>query len=75
VLKARYDRIWAANLVNVRYGIERYYVPEGSGREIEDLGRNAERRLSVVVSVDAGGNAAIKRLMLDGKVLREEAPL
>jgi len=75
VLKARFDRIWAANLVNVRYGIERYYVPEGSGREIEDLGRNAERRISVVVAVDAGGNAAIKRLMLDGKVLREEAPL
>jgi uncharacterized membrane-anchored protein len=50
-------------------------VPEGSGRAIEDLARDRQRHISVVVAVDGSGNAAIKRLMLDGKVLREEPPL
>ncbi len=56
----------------VRYGIESYFVPEGKGRELEALAR--DQKLAAVVAVDARGHAAIKGLMIDGK-LAYEAPL
>jgi uncharacterized membrane-anchored protein len=55
---------------NVQYGIETYFVPEGTGRELEKL--VGERKLSAVIAVDTGGNAAIKGLMADGKPIYEE---
>jgi uncharacterized membrane-anchored protein len=54
----------------VRYGIESYFVPEGKGRELEALAR--DQKLAAVVAVDARGNAAIKGLMIDGKLAYEE---
>ena len=54
----------------VRYGIESYFVPEGKGRELEALAR--DQQLAAVVAVDARGNAAIKGLMIDGKLTYEE---
>jgi uncharacterized membrane-anchored protein len=54
----------------VSYGIERYYVPEGEGRVIED-GRN-DRRVSVAARVSEDGAAQIRALMLDGEPLYEE---
>jgi uncharacterized membrane-anchored protein len=54
----------------VRYGIESYFVPEGKGRELEALAR--DKKLAAVVAVDARGNAAIKGLMIDGKLAYEE---
>ena len=62
----------SAPTVQVRYGIESYFVPEGKGRALEKLAR--EKKLAAVVAVDAKGNAAIKGLMIDGK-LRYEEPL
>lgn len=54
-------------ILNVEYGIESYFVPEGKGRRIESArGKN----LGVKVSIDKSGNAAIKMLLLDGKVFR-----
>lgn len=66
-----YDWEWqnAGNLT-VSYGIERFYVPEGEGRPIED-GRN-EGRVSVAVRVSEDGQAQIRALMLDGEPLYEE---
>lgn len=75
VLKSRpvtiYDWLWqnTGNLT-VSYGIERYYVPEGEGKPIED-GRN-QGRVSVAVRVSDEGQAQIRALMLDGEPLYEE---
>lgn len=59
----------AGNLM-VSYGIERFYVPEGEGKPIED-GRN-EGRVSVAARVSEDGQAQIRALMLDGEPLYEE---
>ncbi len=59
----------AGNLA-VSYGIERFYVPEGEGKPIED-GRN-EGRVSVAARVSEEGQAQIRALMLDGQPLYEE---
>lgn len=46
------------NILNVEYGIESYFVPEGEGKIIEkDLGK-----IYTKVSVDNFGNAVIKSL-------------
>ena len=56
--------------IGLKFGIERYYVPEGEGLEIEQA-RN-ERRTTVAVRVSDDGEAQIARLMIDGKTLYEE---
>jgi uncharacterized membrane-anchored protein len=56
--------------VGMRYGIEKYFVPEGEGREIESA-RN-QGKVTVVAAVTPDGRAAIKRLLLDGKPLYDE---
>ncbi len=58
--------------LSVDYGIEQYFVPEGEGRNIENL-RN-DSRINVVAAVDGDGRAAIKKLLVDG-VERYEEPL
>ncbi|MBC7280748.1 GDYXXLXY domain-containing protein [Hoeflea sp.] len=52
------------------FGIERYYVPEGEGLEIEDA--QNEGRTTVAVRVSADGEAQIARLMIDGETLYQE---
>ena len=66
-----YDWEWqnAGNLT-VSYGIERYYVPEGEGKPMED-GRN-QGRVSVAVRISDTGQGQIRALMLDGEPLYEE---
>jgi uncharacterized membrane-anchored protein len=54
----------------VRYGLESYFVPEGTGRALEKVAM--ERKLAAVIAVDAKGNSAIKGLMIDGKLQYEE---
>jgi uncharacterized membrane-anchored protein len=56
--------------LQLNYGIERYFVPEGEGREIESA-RN-ERKVTIVAAVTASGRAAIKRLLIDGKPVYDE---
>jgi len=51
------------NRLNIEYGIESYFVPEGRGKEIErNLGK-----IYTKIAVDNFGNAVIKSLVLDGK--------
>ncbi|MGL4728711.1 MAG: GDYXXLXY domain-containing protein [Bosea sp. (in: a-proteobacteria)] len=57
--------------VGVRYGLESYFVPQGEGRVIEIVDK---KRLEIVAAVAPSGQAAIKRLMLDGKPLYTEPP-
>ena len=60
----------APSQTGVRYGIESFFVPEGTGRELEALVR--EKKLSALVAVDGDGNAGIKGLVVDGKRVYEE---
>jgi uncharacterized membrane-anchored protein len=57
--------------VGVRYGLESYFVPEGEGRKIEQIERG---RLEVVAAIAPSGQAAIKRLLIDGKPVYDEPP-
>lgn len=58
--------------LDVEYGIERYYVPEGEGRAIEaGIG---ERSFTIHVAVAEDGMAQIKSLH-DGETLLYEEPL
>jgi uncharacterized membrane-anchored protein len=55
----------------VRYGLESYFVPQGEGKKIEQTPRG---RLEVVAAVAASGQAAIKRLLIDGNPVYDEPP-
>ncbi|GAC1042338.1 GDYXXLXY domain-containing protein [Rhizobium sp. No.120] len=57
-------------MIGVTYGIERYYVPEGQGRDIESA-RNANR-VAIAARVSSDGVAHIRSLLLDGKSVYEE---
>lgn len=72
VLRARTARNgpWSRGSNQVHFGIERYYVPEGKGGDLERLAR--EKKLAAIVAVDASGNAAIKGLSSDGKHVYDE---
>ena len=48
----------------VDYNLEQFFVPEGTGRELETL-RN-DQHISVDVAVADDGRAALKRLLVDG---------
>jgi len=56
--------------LNIKYGIERYFVPQGEGLEIERA-RN-QSKVSIVAAVTPAGRAAIKRLLIDGKPVYDE---
>jgi uncharacterized membrane-anchored protein len=70
VLKGRVKSAWARadgseKTLNVRYGIETYFVPEGTGRDLESKVR--EHKIVAIVAVGADGTAAIKGLVVDGE--------
>lgn len=58
------------HVVRVDYGIERYYVPEGQGRMIEN--QQQKRKIEAVIAVSPAGDARIRALKDDGAVLYEE---
>ncbi|MFS8046956.1 GDYXXLXY domain-containing protein [Rhizobium sp. BR 314] len=57
-------------MIGVIYGIERYYVPEGQGHDIESA-RNANR-VAIAARISSDGKAHIRSLLLDGKSVYEE---
>lgn len=77
VLKGRVLSTWksqdsAETIVNVRYGIEKYFVPEGTGRALEDKVR--AHKIEAIVAVAPDGTAALKGLVVDGE-RHEDPPL
>jgi uncharacterized membrane-anchored protein len=56
--------------LRVRYNLEKYFVPEGEGRKLEQF-RN-ECKLTIVAAVLPSGRAAIKRLLVDGEPVYDE---
>jgi uncharacterized membrane-anchored protein len=70
VLKGRVDRVWRAqtasdSVINMRYGIETYFVPEGTGRALESKVR--EHQIDAIVAVGPDGTAVLKGLVVDGE--------
>lgn len=49
--------------IHVIYGIEEYFIPEGKGRNFSFWNKEA----AASVAVDENGNAALKRIYVDGK--------
>jgi uncharacterized membrane-anchored protein len=75
VLKGFASQVWkrdaaAKPTASLRYGIESYFVPEGTGRKLEELVR--DKKIAAVLAVGKAGDAAIKALMIDGKRVVEE---
>ena len=73
VLSGKSTYVWwnATNSIHVEYGIERYYVAEGTG--------NPPRgKLTAQAVVPASGRARLKQVFLDGKpyeqVMKDAAP-
>ncbi len=60
----------AYSQLRVTYGVERYYVPEGDGLAIENQQR--ERKIEAVIAVSPNGDAQIRALKDEGKLLYEE---
>lgn len=50
--------------LQVRYGIEQYYVQEGAGRRIERP--SGGEKVSILVAIDSRGKAGILAVLLDG---------
>jgi uncharacterized membrane-anchored protein len=77
VLRGRVQSIWKSRnpdetVTNIRYGIEQYFVPEGTGRILEDQVRN--HKIEAIVAVGSDGTAALKGLVIDGE-RHEDPPL
>ena len=62
LLKGRAVHSWSGQM-RVEYGLERYYVKEGTG--------NPRGKLTVEVAVSSGGKGVIKQVFLDGKPYAE----
>lgn len=60
----------AGDSIRVEYGIERYYVPEGEGKPIEEARNDGNVAIAVRVSPD--GSAQIRSLLVDGKPVYDE---
>lgn len=58
----------------VTYGIESYFVPENTGRDLEDLAREGGR-LAVAIAIDGRGGAVIAGLIVDGRRVSREGLL
>ncbi|PDT01984.1 hypothetical protein CO666_23010 [Rhizobium chutanense] len=60
----------AGDSIRVEYGIERYYVPEGEGKPIEEARNGGNVAIAVRVSPD--GTAQIRSLLVDRKPVYDE---
>jgi uncharacterized membrane-anchored protein len=66
-----FDCSSGSNRLRVAYGLESYFVPQGSGKAIETTDK---ARIEIVAAVSPSGEAAIKRLLIDGKLVHAEPP-
>ena len=71
-LKKRYPLVirgrveYASNTLQVRYGVESYFVPQKEGKVIEENLKN----VSVEVSISESGESAISRLFIADKEIK-----
>lgn len=50
--------------IEVRFGIEQFYIPEGTGSQADFAGHN----MTAAVMVDSNGKAVLKQIYMDGKI-------
>ena len=55
---------FSASRLNIVYGIEQYFIPEGTGQNFSFWNKEAAAR----VAVDDNGNAVLKQLYVDDKL-------
>lgn len=67
------DDAGLARSITLSYGIESYFVPEGTGREIETERQKGD--LSADIAIDNTGRPAIKALRRNGQVFYVEGIL
>jgi uncharacterized membrane-anchored protein len=65
-----YPNAVTTGVYRVQYGIERFYLPEGWGRAIEDVQK--ERKIDAVIAVAQSGEAQIRSLRDNGHLLYQE---
>ncbi len=58
-------------MINLRYGIERYFAPKAEALRLERLGRE-KVPIGVIVRLSSDGEAAISGLMINGKKIYDE---
>jgi uncharacterized membrane-anchored protein len=72
--EVQYSGVWidgeSREGINVRYGIEDYFVPEGEGMALQRPAAGEE--VNILVAVDEKGDSAIKAVLVNGKVRYEE---
>lgn len=73
IVNSVYTRVGQGATASVRYGIESYFVPEGTGRELEK--KVLEKKIQAVLAVGTSGEVAIKALVVDGERVVEESLL
>ncbi len=61
----------SAKSINIRYGIERYFVPKTKALKLENINRD-KVSLAVILRLSGTGTAAISGLMIDGKKIYDE---
>jgi uncharacterized membrane-anchored protein len=64
-IKGTIERIRDGEM-DLTYGIESYFVPEGEGREIE----RHRGEMQVKVVIDSSGNAVLRSLIIDGEEIK-----
>jgi len=69
-IKGRVRSAYSGKL-NVEYGIESYFVPEGKGVEIErNMRGRGPTKVSVEASIDAQGNAVIHKVYINDQEVK-----
>ncbi len=56
--------------VGLHYGIESFFVPEGTGRALEQM--VGDKKISALIAVGSNGEAAIKGLISEGQRIYDE---
>ena len=77
VLKGQVSSLYTSDATNpysliVRYGIESFFLPEGTGKPLEENVR--DHKIAAIVALGPDCTAAIKGLMIDGE-RHEDPPL
>lgn len=60
-------------VLTIRYGIEQYFTQQDAAKELENARQDG--KVEILAAVDAGGNSAIKGIIVDGLIRYEEPPL
>lgn len=54
--------------INIAYGIESYFVPEGEGKYIEK--KISDKKVTVKLSIDRKGIASVRKIFIDNKEVK-----